>query len=61
MENRELRSRKEQLGLSDFKINYKTGIHLGVIEDFFAGRSDELPPKDREKIEALIAAESKKR
>ena len=61
MDNQELRDRKAQLGLSDFKINYKTGVHLGVIEDFFAGRSDELPPKDRQKIEALITAEGKKR
>ena len=60
MDNQELRSRREQLGLSDFKINYKTGVHLGLIEDFFAGRSDELPPKDRARIEALILSESKK-
>lgn len=61
MENQQLRERKEQLGLSDYKINYKTGVHLGVIEDFFAGRSDELAPYDRQRIEALIEAEAKKR
>ena len=57
MDNQELRRRKEELGLSDYKINYKTGVHLGVIEDFFAGRSDELSPRDRQRIEALIASE----
>ncbi len=61
MENQELRRRKEELGLIDFKINYKTGVHLGVIEDFFAGKTDTLDPKDRQKIEALIEAEAKKR
>ena len=61
MDDKELRERKEQLGLSDFKINYKTGVHLGVIEAFFSGRSDALDPGDRRRIEALIASESKKR
>ena len=61
MDNQELRKKKEELGLINFKINYKTGVHLGVIEDFFAGRTDTLDPRDREKIEALIAAEAKKR
>ncbi len=60
MDNQELRRRKEALGLSNFKINYKTGVHLGDIEAFFAGKTDELAPKDREKIEALIAKETKK-
>lgn len=61
MEIQEMRSLKQTLGLSDFKINYKTGIHLGVIEDFFSGRTDELDEKAREKLEALLKAESKKR
>ena len=61
MDNREMRSLKEQLGLIDFKINYKTGVHLGVIEDFFAGRTEELDPKDRERIEAMLRAEARKR
>ena len=61
MDNQQLRERRAQLGLSDFKINYKTGVHLGVIEDFFAGRLDELSPRDRRRIEELFEAESKKR
>lgn len=61
MDNQEMRRLKEQLGLIDYKINYKTGVHLGVIEDFFSGRTDELDPKDRQKIEALLEAEAKKR
>jgi len=61
MENTELRKYKEQLGLSDYRIGYKTGVHLGVIEAFFSGKSDELAPKDRERIEALIQKELKKR
>ena len=61
MENQEMRALKERLGLIDYKINYKTGVHLGVIEDFFSGKTDTLDAKDREKIEALILAEAKKR
>ena len=61
MDNQELREKKKELGLSDFKINYKTGVHLPVIEDFFSGRCDLLELRDREKIEALIEAEAKKR
>ena len=60
MTNQELRSMKERLGLIDFKINYKTGVHYGVIEDFFSGKTDELAPKDRQRIEALLEEESKK-
>lgn len=60
MDNQEMRRLKEQLGLIDYKINYKTGVHLGVIEDFFSGRTDELDPKDRQRIEALLEAEAKK-
>ena len=55
-----MRALKQELGLIDYKINYKTGVHLGVIEDFFSGRSDELAPKDRERIEALLRGEAKK-
>ena len=60
MDNQEMRRLKEQLGLIDYKINYKTGVHLGVIEDFFSGKTDELDPKDRQRIEALLEAEAKK-
>lgn len=61
MDNQQMRSLKERLGLIDYKINYKTGVHLGVIEDFFSGRSDELAPEDRRKIETLLAREAKRR
>ena len=60
MTNQEMRDLKERLGIIDFKINYKTGVHYGVIEDFFSGKTDELDPKDRQKIEALLEAEAKK-
>ena len=60
MDNQEMRRLKEELGLIDYRINYKTGVHLGVIEDFFSGKSDELDPKDRQRIEALLVAEAKK-
>jgi hypothetical protein len=60
MDNREMRELKEKLGLIDYKINYKTGVHLPVIEDFFYGRTEELAPKDRERLEALLLAEAKK-
>ncbi len=61
MDNQEMRRLKEQLGLIDFKINYKTGVHLGVIEDFFSGKTDTLDEKDRAKIETLLLAEMKKK
>jgi len=61
MNNAEMRRLKEQLGLINYKINYKTGVHLGVIEDFFSGKTEDLDYKDRQKIEALLAAESKKK
>ena len=60
MTNQEMREIKERLGIIDFKINYKTGVHYGVIEDFFSGKTDELDPDDRRKIEALLEAETKK-
>ena len=60
MTNQEMREIKERLGIIDFKINYKTGVHYGVIEDFFSGKTDELNPDDRRKIEALLEAEAKK-
>ena len=60
MTNQEMREIKERLGIIDFKINYKTGVHYGVIENFFSGKTDELDPDDRRKIEALLEAEAKK-
>ncbi len=60
MTNQEMRETKERLGIIDFKINYKTGVHYGVIEDFFSGKTDELDPKDRKRIEAMLEAEAKK-
>jgi len=56
-----MRRLKEQLGLIDYQVNYKTGVHLSVIEDFFSGKTEELDPKDRQRIEALLEAETKKR
>ena len=60
MTNQEMREIKERLGIIDFKINYKTGVHYGVIGDFFSGKTDELDPDDRWKIEAMLEAEAKK-
>ena len=60
MDHHEMRRLKQELGLIDYRINYKTGVHLGVIEDFFSGKTDELAPKDRDRIEALLKEESKK-
>ena len=60
MTNQELRKLKEDLGMIDFKINYKTGVHYGVIEDFFKGKTEDLDPKDRERIVAMLEAERKK-
>ncbi len=60
MTNKEMRRIREELGIIDFKINYKTGVHYGIIEDFFKGKTEELPPKDREKIEKMLEEERKK-
>ena len=60
MTNQEMREIKERLGIINFKINYKTGVHYGVIEDFFSGKTDELDPDDRRKIESMLEAEAKK-
>ena len=57
MSNQEMRELKERLGIINYKINYKTGVHLGVIEDFFSGKTDELDPKDRAKIEKMLLSE----
>ncbi|MBQ9393195.1 MAG: hypothetical protein IJU18_04295 [Oscillospiraceae bacterium] len=61
MDNQEMRELKQRLGLIDYKVCYKTGVHLGVIEDFFAGKTEELSPRDRARIEALLEAEAKKK
>ena len=61
MTNQEMREAQKNLDLEYFKINYKTGVHYGVIEDFFNGKTEELAPKDRERIEELIRAEAKKK
>ena len=60
MTNQEMRQLKEQLGIINYKINYKTGVHLNVIEDFFAKKTEDLDPKDRKKIEDLLNAELKR-
>ena len=59
MDNQELRKLKEELGINDFKIGYKTGVHYGVVQDFFSGKSDELSDRDRAMIEALLKKEAK--
>lgn len=60
MTNQEMRRIKEELGIIDFKINYKTGVHYGIIEDFFKGKTEELDPRDRVRIEKMLEAELKK-
>ena len=60
MDNQEMRNLKEQLGLINYRINYKTGVHLGVIEDFFSGKTEEFSPRDRQRIEELLQKEAKK-
>ena len=57
MENEALRRLKDELGVINYKINYKTGVHLGVIEDFFDRNRDDIDPKDRAKIEAMLLKE----
>ena len=59
MENEALRRLKDELGVINYKINYKTGVHLGVIEDFFDRTKDDIDPKDRAIIEAMLLKEKK--
>ena len=60
MDNQELRQLKEKLGIINYKINYKTGVHLGVIEDYFSGKTEVLAPGDRDRIESFLREEAKK-
>ena len=59
MENEALRRLKDELGVINYKINYKTGVHLGVIEDFFDRKRDDIDPKDRAIIAAMLLKEKK--
>lgn len=61
MTNEEMRRMKEQLGIGEFKINYKSGVHYGIIEDFFKGKTEDLAPKDRERIISVLEAEAKRK
>ena len=60
MTNQEMRQIVDRYNVSLFKINYKSGVHYGVIEDFFNGKTEDLSEKDRERIEKVLAAEKKK-
>lgn len=60
MTNQEMRSIQQQLDINYFKINYKSGVHYGVIEDFFNGKTEDLDPKDRERIIKVLEADLKK-
>ena len=61
MTNQEMRELRNRLGIIDYKNNYKTGVHLGVIEDFFPGKTEDLAPADRQKIEKVLNAELRKK
>lgn len=60
MTNQEMRSIQKQLDINYFKINYKSGVHYGIIEDFFNGKTEELSDKDRERIIKVLEADMKK-
>ena len=61
MTNQEMRRIRDDYNVSLFKINYKSGVHYGIIEDFFKGKTDELADKDRERIVKVLQAEAKKK
>lgn len=61
MTNQEMRQIRDRYNVSLFKINYKSGVHYGVIEDFFGGKTDELTEKDRERIVKVLEAEKKRK
>ncbi len=60
MTNEEMREVVNLLDINLFKIGYKTGVHLDVIEAFFKGKTDDMAPADRRKIEQLLLDEKKK-
>ncbi len=60
MTNQQMRDIVNQLDVNYFKIGYKTGVHLPVIEDFFNGKTDTMDPKDRARIEKMLKAEKRK-
>lgn len=60
MTNQEMRSIQQQLDINYFKINYKSGVHYGIIEDFFNGKTEDLSEKDRQRIIAVLEADMKK-
>ena len=55
-----MRSIQQQLDINYFKINYKSGVHYGIIEDFFNGKTEDLSEKDRQRIIAVLEADMKK-
>lgn len=61
MTNEEMREAQKRLEIEYFKLNYKTGVHYGIIEDFFNGKTEELAPKDRERLVDVIEKESKRK
>ncbi|MBQ3660855.1 MAG: hypothetical protein IJQ41_06605 [Firmicutes bacterium] len=61
MTNQEMRQIRDRYNVSLFKINYKSGVHYGVIEDFFNGKTDELSDKDREGIVKVLEGEVKRK
>ena len=61
MTNQEMRRIRDDYNVSLFKINYKSGVHYGIIEDFFNGKTDELADKDRERIVKVLEAEKKRK
>ena len=61
MTNQEMRRIRDDYNVSLFKINYKSGVHYGIIEDFFNGKTDELSDKDRTLIVKVLEAEKKRK
>ncbi|MBR5981177.1 MAG: hypothetical protein IK035_04145 [Firmicutes bacterium] len=61
MTNQEMRRIRDDYNVSLFKINYKSGVHYGIIEDFFNGKTDELAEKDRTLIVKVLEAEKKRK
>ena len=60
MDNQELRKVREAIGVSDFKLGYKSGVHLSVIEAFFAGKTEELTDRERRLLSETLEKLAKK-
>lgn len=59
MTNQEMRNTVETLNVELFKMNYKAGVRLPLLEAFLAGDDNALDIKSRERLEKMLEGEIK--